>query len=351
MLMEALVICALAAAPAGDIKVSRVTDDNAPGPYRHPATVTELADGDLMIAYYGGSGEYGSDTAVYGMRLKKGGSKWSKPAVIADTPWEGDGNPVLWQAPDGIVFLFYNNRVGDTWSNSRIKGKISTDGAKTWSDSYMVAYEEGMMVRGRPIALSDGDYLLPIYHETGYDREKVGADTTSLFLRFSMKDKRWRETNRIKSRIGNLQPSAVQIDDNYLISYSRRAGGYEPDIKACLVRSESHDGGHTWSEGKDSQFPNPNAATDFIKLKNGHLLLVYNDSFNRRTPLTVAISTDNDKTYPYKRNIVEGPGDFGYPTAIQTQDGKIHVVFTSDKRSVVNHAVFDEEAILNAPTK
>jgi predicted neuraminidase len=91
--------------------------------------------------------------------------------------------------------------------------------------------------------------------------------------------------------------------------------------------------------------PNPNAAVDFLKLRNGHLLLVYNDSMSQRTPLTVAISTDNDKTYPYKKNIAEGQNDFAYPYVIQTRDGKVHLVFTSNRRSVINHAVFDETAI------
>ncbi len=72
---------------------------------------------------------------------------------------------------------------------------------------------------------------------------------------------------------------------------------------------------------------------------------------SRRTPLTVALSTDQDKTYSHRRNIAEGPGDFGYPYAIQTRDGKIHVIYTSNRRSVINHAVFDEEAILRRPAK
>jgi hypothetical protein len=64
-------------------------------------------------------------------------------------------------------------------------------------------------------------------------------------------------------------------------------------------------------------------------------------------PLTVAISTDNDKSYPHRRNVVNKPGDTAaYPVAIQTKDGKIHVVYTSDSRSVVNQVIFDEDAIL-----
>jgi predicted neuraminidase len=336
-----------AEAAAEDIVYERVFGPELPGKYKHPASITELANGDLYLAYYGGSGEYADDTAVYGSRLAPGAKGWTRPEAIANTPFRTDGNAVVWQAPDGLVWLFYVTRYGETWSDSRIKFKISEDGAHTWSDPDLLGFEKGLMVRAAPIVLSDGDYLLPIYHETGNDREKVGADTTSLFLRFNPKTKEWRETNRIKSRLGNLQPSVVQIDENYLIAYSRRGGGYDGQDDGWLVRSESRDGGRTWSDGTDSPFPNPNAAADFIKLRNGHLLLVYNNHQQERMPLTVAISTDNDQTYAYRRDIVNKPGDSAaYPFAIQTRDGKIHIVYTSERRTVVNRAIFDEAAIL-----
>jgi len=330
-----------------DIELSRVFGPEAPGEYKHPASITQLANGDLFLAYYGGSGEYGVDTKVYGARLAKDAADWADPDVIADTPFRSEGNAVVWQAPDGLVWLFYVVRYGETWSTSRVKAKISRDGAHTWSDSMMLAFDEGMMVQGQPVALSDGNYLLPLYHETGHDREEVGADTTSLFLRFDPAKKTWTESGRIRSRNGNLQPAVVQIDDDYLVSYCRRGGGYGMSTKGYIVRSESHDGGRTWDKGKDTAFPNPNAAVDLMKLQNGHLMLVYNDSMWQRSPLAVAISTDNDKTYPHRRNIMEGKGPFAYPYAIQTKDGKLHIIFTSHDRTVINHAVFDEEAILN----
>ena len=109
------------------------------------------------------------------------------------------------------------------------------------------------------------------------------------------------------------------------------------------MRAESRDGGRTWSEGRDSEFPNPNSAVDFIKLRSGNLLLVYNDHMYQRTPLAAALSTDRDRSYPYRRNIAEGKDSFAYPIALQTGDGKIHVVFTSRQRTVINHAVFSED--------
>jgi predicted neuraminidase len=341
----AVVLLGSGIAMAADIEISKVYGTELPGKYKHPASISEFDNGDLYIAYYGGSGEYELDTAVWGGRLAKGSTEWTRPVKIADTPFHSDGNPVVWQAPDGIVWLFYVVRYGDTWSDSRIHAKISNDGAQTWSDAFVLGDERGFMVRSKPIVLNNGDYLLPIYHETGHDREFVGPDTTSLFLRCDPKKMAWTETNRITSRLGCLQPAAVQMTDDYLIAYMRRGGGYDPRNDGYIVRAESHDGGRTWSGGEDSSFPNPNAAVDFLKLKNGHLMLIYNDSMNDRTPLTAAVSTDGDKTYPYKRNIIEGKDDFAYPYAIQTKDGKIHLVFTSIVRTQVNHAVFDEDAI------
>ena len=342
--------CCLTSVPgADDIVIRRVAGPEIPGRYKHPATITELTNGDLYIAYYGGEGEYQGDTAVYGLRLKKGATQWTTPKIIADTPHRSEGNAAVWQAPDGLVWLFYVTNYGPTWSSARIKYKISKDGAHTWSDSFLLSFEQGTMLRSPPIVLNSGDYLLPVYHETGEDREGTAPDTCSYFLRYRPKTNEWSSTNRIHSKgVANEQPQPVQIDDNYLIAYMRRGGTFDPDPDGYAFRSESHDGGYTWTPAQPSRFYNPNSALDFIRLKNGHLLMVYNNSNQaERMPLTVTISTDNDKTWPHRRNIVNKPGDTAaYPSAIQTRDGRIHIVYTSRVRTQINHAVFEESAIL-----
>ncbi len=330
-----------------NVPVKRVFGPEHPGGrYKHPASITQLANGDLYLAYYTGSGEYGDDTAVYGARLPKGKSEWTTPRPIADTPYRSEGNPVVWQAPDGKVWLFYVVRYGKTWSTSLIQAKISTDGAKTWSDPMLVTMTQGMMVRGRPLALAGGDILLPAYHETGHDTESVGPDSCSLFFRWDAKARAWTETNRITSRVGNIQPAVDRVKGDYLVAYCRRGGDYADRPDGRIVRSESRDGGKTWSKGAETEFKNPNAAVEFLRLKSGNLLLIFNDSTKGRTPLTAALSTDGDKTYPHRRNLVEGPGDFAYPYAIQADDGKIHLVYTSDRRTTIYHAVFEEADVL-----
>ncbi|MBM3845512.1 MAG: hypothetical protein FJ405_04385, partial [Verrucomicrobia bacterium] len=163
---------------------------------------------------------------------------------------------------------------------------------------------------------------------------------------FDPKTGAWKESNRVRSRIGNLQPAAAIVRDDHLIALCRRGGDYEPGNDGFVVRTESFDGGHTWSQGTETAFPNPNASVELIRLNSGRLLAVINDSMTDRTPLTALISEDGGKTFPHRRNLAEGPGDFAYPTAIQTREGRIHVTYTSDERTVIRRAIFDESAIL-----
>ena len=338
-------------ARGGGLTTERVFGPEVPtGPYKHPARIEELKNGDLYAVYYGGEGEYATDTGVFGSRLKKGSRHWTSPIRIAHDPFRSLGNGVVWQAPDGPLWLFYVVRYGSTWSTSRVQAKVSYDNAQTWSDAFPLVSDEGMMVCNKPIVLHNGDYLLPLYFETGFDPEFTAPGSSGLFLHYELMKKEWKQTGRIKSDTGNIQPVPVEVESDFLIAYVRRGGNFEPTTNGWVVRAESHDGGWTWSRGVNSQFKNPNAAVDFIKLRSGNLLLVFNDNMNERTPLTVALSPDKDRTWPWRRNVAEGAFDYAYPMALQTHDRKIHLIFTSHERTIVNHAVLDEEWIKQGGT-
>ena len=328
---------------AGGLIITRVFGPEVPtGPYKHPAAMTELDNGDLYLVYYGGQGEYARDTAVFGARRAAAATTWTPPQVIARDPFRSVGNAVIWQAPDGVVWLFYVVRYGETWSSSRIQAKVSTDRAETWSDPFPIALEAGMMVRNRPIALAEGGYLLPVYLETGEDTEQVGPESTSRFLYFDPATRVWSERGAIRSPRGNIQPAVVELSPGHLVAYCRRGGDYGETETGWTVRAESNDGGRTWSEGVDAPFRNPNSALEFLKLQSGSLLLVFNDHMWKRTPLVAALSSDGDRTYPVRRVIGDADNTYAYPIGFQARDGRIHIVYTSDRRGVINHAVFDE---------
>src|SRR3954447_24529881 len=91
---------------AGELTITRVFGPEVPtGPYKHPASMTELKNGDLYLVYYGGQGEYATDTAVFGSRLKKGSTQWTPPKPIAHDPFRSVGNGVVWESPDALVWL------------------------------------------------------------------------------------------------------------------------------------------------------------------------------------------------------------------------------------------------------
>jgi len=71
-----------------------------------------------------------------------------------------------------------------------------------------------------------------------------------------------------------------------------------------------------------------------VTLRNGHWVLVYNDTEDGRHSLAVSISTDEGRTWPYTRHLERDtrPGNIAtashYPSIIQGRDGTLHVVYS-----------------------
>jgi len=154
----------------------------------------------------------------------------------------------VWQAPDGLVWLYYVVRYAETWSTSRVQAKVSRDNAATVVGRFPLVSEEGMMVCNKPIVLHNGDYLLPLYFETGHNTEFTAPDSSGLFLPLRRAEKGMEANRRIHSATGNIQPVPIEIRENSLIAYCRRGGNFEPTTNGWLLRAESHDGGWTWTK-------------------------------------------------------------------------------------------------------
>lgn len=344
LILLALVLSGSTFSFAQEIPISTLFGPEIPGKYKHPASITELINGDLMVVYFGGDGEYLPGTAIYGSRLPKGQSTWTKPKMLANTPGRLDGNAVIWQTPAGELWLLYVTRYGKEWSTARIKLKISQDGGETFSDSALVTEETGFMVRGKPIVKMNGDYLVPIYHEYGTDIEVSDGRNTGLFLHYDVKKKLFTKSKEFGYRLGVEQPAVAQLTEKHFVAYCRRGGDYNKTDDGWMVFTESFDGGWTWSKGVDSEFPNPNSAVDLLKLKSGKLLLIYNDHMYKRRKLTLALSSDGGKTFPRRKVLMSDDAGMAYPYIIQTKDDKIHIVYTYNRVKVL-HAVFTEDEV------
>jgi len=104
----------------------------------HGSTLVELPNGDLLVAWFQGSGERRSeDVAIRGSRLRKGSQEWSTPFLLADTADFPDINPVLFIDPAGRqLFLYWYTVIAHQWDTSLLKTRVSEDftsaGKPTW---------------------------------------------------------------------------------------------------------------------------------------------------------------------------------------------------------------------------
>ncbi len=104
----------------------------------HGASLVELPNGDLLAAWFEGSGErWADDVSIKGARLRKGAPGWSEPFVLADTPGFPDINPVLFIDGRNRLWLFWYTVLANLWETSLPKYRISTnymmpEGPPTW---------------------------------------------------------------------------------------------------------------------------------------------------------------------------------------------------------------------------
>jgi predicted neuraminidase len=112
-----------------------------------------------------------------------------------------------------------------------------------------------------------------------------------------------------------------------------------------ICYADSADRGVTWSELKATTLENPNSGIDAVGLADGRIVLVYNPSNSKRTPLSVAVSDDGSNWRRFL-DLETEPGEYSYPAVIQAADGSLHVTYTW-KRQRIRHVEIPLSEIAN----
>jgi len=352
----------------------------------HSSSIVELPNGDFLTCWFQGSGERtANDVRVNGARLKKGGTKWSEPFLMADTPGHPDCNPMMFMNNQGKLFLIWIVVQANRWENSILKVRATADyyvdGAPNWEwqdiilmkpgeefaeqvekrfrantkddlawAGYALPYEEmlieaakdpqkretGWMTRCKPTILDNGKILLPLYSD-GFNFGLIAISEDD--------GETWSNGLPIVAR-GLNQPSLVIRKDGSIDAYMRDDG----DAPGRIMLSHSEDEGYSWTYAQKSDIPNPGASIEIINLKSGNWFLIYNDVDDGRYSLAVAISDDEGKSWKWKRNLenMKG-GSFSYPSVIQAKNGTIHVTYSyhlTDARKSIKHVALSEEWVM-----
>lgn len=143
-LISVLFLCFLIAAGrasfAGDEKIVYEAAEIFPlvSQHVHGSTIVELPNGDLLAAWFQGSGErWADDVAIMGSRLRAGRKIWSTPFLMADVPGFPDINPILFLDGRDRLWLTWYTVLANQWETSLLKYRISEnyqtmDGAPEW---------------------------------------------------------------------------------------------------------------------------------------------------------------------------------------------------------------------------
>ena len=113
-----------------------------------------------------------------------------------------------------------------------------------------------------------------------------------------------------------------------------------------LWQSESKDYGQTWAAPAYSPIPSIDSAVEMLKLRNGHVVLAFNNGQHReRTPMTLSLSFDGARNWLFYRNLEVGQGSFSYPSIVQTRDDHIHITYSYNRR-FIKHIEISETWIM-----
>ncbi|NPV08824.1 MAG: exo-alpha-sialidase [Anaerolineae bacterium] len=297
---------------------------NARWPSCHCATVSALGDGRLGAAWYAGSYETAPDQAILYSRFDCQALIWDPPTVLVDTPGKADGNPVLWRAKSGTTWLFYVTIVGHWWHECKVFAAASPDGVR-WDAPSAIREEWGWMTRARPLELDGGPVLLPLYDERDWSAHVATWRDGRLGARWG----------HLTTSQGVIQPSLVPLGDGRVGMYLRTGGR-----GGSIWYSQSEDGGRTWAYPEPTPLPNPNSGIDALRLHDGRLVLAYNESRSRRTPLALAVSRDEGRTWQREAIVASGPGEFSYPVLLEGPDERLHLLYTHRRRAI-RHCIYE----------
>jgi predicted neuraminidase len=332
--------------------------------HNHAPGIAELANGELIVSWYRGSGERkADDVSVWGARLTPGTTHWTDPFLMADTPGFPDCNTCMMVNAEGELFLFWPLILANRWESSLTQFRVARqplgEGCPKWdltgqillkprdfsqkansvldkllaqvprpltsSESQEIEmirtrlsdklYQRlGWQPRCKPTTLPSGRILLPLYSDTfSFSIMAISDDGGST----------WRASEPLIG-FGNIQPSVLRRSDGTLVAYMRE-NGISGHIPVC----ESQDEGETWGPVTRSALLNPGSGLDAVVLDNGHWVLVHNDTTEGRSRLAVSLSTDEGRTWPWKRHLENATtGSYHYPCIIQGRTGMLHCVYS-----------------------
>ena len=330
----------------GTIDVFTVVEANVDYPRHGSATIVELGDGTLLLAWmeHVGGEMIGHDHApcnIASMKSRDGGHTWTdRRILVANAP--GDINihyPCLLRLASGDILFCYQRlhelAPGAPQRATSFVCRSSDDGETFSSPTKHNTLQDTSTAAILLMQLSSGRILYPVQNVMGdwcgpTDHQVNGCS-------YSDDDGHsWKMSdNWIDLPLrGAMEPSIVELKDGRLLMYMRTQLG-------AVFQSESADGGTTWSKPQTTSLQAPESMPCLTKIPTtGDLLVIWNNSLydpefdhcGKRTPLTVAVSRDEGLTWENVKDIETDPDyEFTNPACHFTSRDKVIIMYEASK--------------------
>lgn len=267
----------------------------------HGPTIVELPNGDLLSAWFQGSGErWADDVRIMGSRLSNGDTVWSQPFLMADKPGFPDINPMLFMDATDRLWLMWYPVIANQWESSIPMYRISEDyegaGAPNWAwQDILLAKPGDKTERG----IQPGDRFVQAVQEQMNTYEDYLK--TTLFPALPQEE---------QQRLSSLW-------EGYKLKMDSLAKGKNILRRGRLLKAgESEDAmlGYPLSRRIGWQTKNKPFLVD-----NRIIVPLYSDGLDCSL---FAITDDLGATWQYSNPVIGGIGI--QPTIAQGKDGKLH---------------------------
>ncbi len=372
--------------PDGSFRFDARFVSATPGKAVHAASLVELRDGRLQAVWFSGSREGAGDVSIQTAVLDPSNLQWGPESTLMGREqlqrglWryvKKIGNPVIARRPDGSLLLWMVNVSLGGWAGSSISWVRSTDEGENWSQPRRLVTSPFLnistLVKAGPVAMTNGDVSLPVYHEflTKFG-EVLRLDSAGQVI----------DKVRIANSRGSLQPVLLLSDAKHAQVYLRSGAAW------ALMTSDTSDAGKSWSSTQASAWPNPDSALAGLMTASGGQWLALNPTGKNRdvlalvqapvgasfdgarrwtvessvtpqTPISadsfdrllsaelVARGASEEQAQAYvagaMRQLCSGGScaqEFSYPYLLQSRDGHIHLIYTWH-RTRIKHVRFD----------
>jgi sialidase-1 len=320
MLRQFLLVCGAAGALASgsatfSYLVAPATDNNM---RNSEADMLRLRDGRLMLAWIDFYSSQGSDWApsrISAMFSRDKGRTWSGKITLQENIGKMNVmEPDLLRLQSGkVLFLFCRkNSEGDALPMVR----LSTDDARTFSPPKPLPIQPYPSYTGfnhdRAIQLRDGRILMPLFFTIDY---RIDRRIRSQVYYSDDEGSTWKGSRTVvdvpASKAGAQEPGVVELKDGRVLMWMRTSTGH-------IHRCYSRDRGETWSEPQPMALDSPLSPQSIKRIPStGDLLLVWNNSPDKRFPLTSAISRDEGESWQHIKNLDEDPAHSYAYTSIE----------------------------------